>query len=94
MRRRQRILITISRVILFLFHTTLFTFYKQLGSRPSPQSCLYFHDFQSAMMFKYCLVLWPNKEIEVYSSDFSASFIDIPLVIDIPYISQRLKQFL
>ena len=30
-RRRQRILITISRVILFLFNATLFTFYKQLG---------------------------------------------------------------
>ena len=38
-------------------------FYKQLGSRPSRQSCLYFQDFQGSMLLNDCLVVWPNKQI-------------------------------
>ena len=37
-------------------------FYKQLGSGPSLQSCLYLQDFQG-FVFYGCIVVWPNKLI-------------------------------
>ena len=34
-----------------------YTFYKQLGLDPSPQSCLYFQDFYGLMLLNDCLVV-------------------------------------
>ena len=50
---------------LFVWATTSmnYTFYKQLGSGPSPQSCLHFQDFQGSNLLNGCLVLWSNKQI-------------------------------
>ena len=36
---------------------------KLLGSGPSPQSCLYYQDFQGSKLPNGCLVNWPNKQI-------------------------------
>ena len=38
-----------------------FCFYKHLGLGPSPESCLYFQDFQGSKLLSSCLVVWPNK---------------------------------
>ena len=32
-------------------------FYEYLGSGPSPQSCLYFQDFQGSKLLNGCLVV-------------------------------------
>ena len=34
--------------------------YKQVGSGPSPQSCLYFQGFWGSKLFNGCLVVWPS----------------------------------
>ena len=46
--------------------------YKQLGSCSSPQSCLYFHDFQDLNFLNCCLVFWPNKQtLSIFQRFFS-----------------------
>ena len=36
-------------------------YYKQLRSRLSPHSCLYFQGFRDSKLLNGCLVVWPSK---------------------------------
>ena len=49
------------KIKLFQFLKNLHLFYKQLGSRLSPPSCLYFQDFWGSELLSGSLVVWPNK---------------------------------
>ena len=37
------------------------SFYKQLGSGPSPQSCLYFQGVHGSKLLNVCLEVWPSN---------------------------------
>ena len=56
---RLKQLTYLERIIRFDLHL----FYKQLRSGPSPQSCLFFQDFQGSKLLKDCLVVCSNKQI-------------------------------
>ena len=60
---------------IYNYHTLLISpihlFLKQLESDPSPQSYLYFQDFQDSKLLNGCSWLWPNKDLNVFQWFFS-----------------------
>ena len=52
--------VDLSKVI---FPAVMYNFYKQIESCPSPQTCLYFKDFQGSKLLIDCVVVSPNKQI-------------------------------
>ena len=72
-----------------LLYTLFFFLNRQLGSGPSPQSCLYFQDFQGSKVLKICFEVWPNTNILSLFKWFSAYVIYMLFTV-----SQKSKQFL
>ena len=58
----MQMLLALTLLLTFTFNTRVPLFYKQLGSGPSSQSCLYFQDFQGLKLLNGCLVVRQNEQ--------------------------------